>query len=179
MKKISFLIPQGACGVVSNVSLNKKYFKIAFVSKLVKSFRSSFTVESQVDWRDFFSPTVICSIFFWCITKFPWTSILSSLPLSCFINFICRSSLYLLPSQLNKRYIRHAEINSAQQNHPLVHNVMCMNPVYIETMVYFCPNSALFQLLEMDKSFVQKDSVPANRRALVYPFRSKITDILL
>lgn len=51
MKKISFLIPQCAHDVVSNVALNKRYFRIAFVLKLLKFPRNSFTVESQVGKR--------------------------------------------------------------------------------------------------------------------------------
>lgn len=40
-------------GGVSNVAL-KKYFRIAFVLKLLKYLRNSFTVESQVDRRERF-----------------------------------------------------------------------------------------------------------------------------
>lgn len=54
MKKISLLIPQCAHYVVSNVALNKKYFRITFVLKLLKSLRNSFAVGSQVDRISFY-----------------------------------------------------------------------------------------------------------------------------
>lgn len=47
MKKISFLIPQCAHDVVSNVALNKKYFRIAFVLK----FQSLSKILSQLNPR--------------------------------------------------------------------------------------------------------------------------------
>ena len=63
MEKISFLIPQCAHGGVSIVALNK-YFRIAFVLKLLKPLRNSFAAESQVEGRERFLFTYCNLLYF-------------------------------------------------------------------------------------------------------------------